>query len=170
MNDVAPEQAIDRRGGEEAHASAAVVASREARVAGPADDVRLDGHAVARLKGCDGRVGCQNDACRFMPKDVCACYDHGADAAGVPEVNIRSVRGTLGHGNGCGEDVFLLPTDTGAFDGDCNFSFFETLACLDGLEARLGFGDPEVMDWVGEDANIRLGDGDCRHHNWEALR
>lgn len=86
--DVAAEQAVDGRGGEEAHVEAAVVAAGEAGLALVADDVGFDGDAVAKLEVRDGRVLGQNDAGGFVAEDVGAGDDHGADTAGVPEVNI----------------------------------------------------------------------------------
>ena len=56
-----------------------------------ADDVRFDGDAVAWGEVRDGGVGGEDDAGGFVAEDVCVCYDHGADAAGVPEVDVGSV-------------------------------------------------------------------------------
>ena len=86
--DVAPEEAVDGRGGEEAHVEAAVVAAREAGFALVADDVGFDGDAVAGLEVRDGRVRGEDYAGGFVAEDVGVCYDHGADAAGVPEVDV----------------------------------------------------------------------------------
>ena len=60
--DVAAEEAVDGRGGEEAHGEAAVVAAREAGFAVAADDVRFDGDAVAGGEVRDGGVGGEDDA------------------------------------------------------------------------------------------------------------
>ena len=89
--DVAAQEAVDGRGGEEAHGEAAVVAAREAGFAVAADDVRFDGDAVARGEVRDGGVGGEDDAGGFVAEDVRVCHDHGADAAGVPEVDVGSV-------------------------------------------------------------------------------
>ncbi len=48
--DVAAEQAVDGRRGEEAHLVAAVVAAHEAGLAGVAGEPGLDGDAVAGLE------------------------------------------------------------------------------------------------------------------------
>ena len=53
-----------------------------------ADDVRFDGDAVAGGERGDGGVGGEDDAGGFVAEDVGVCYDHGADAAGVPEVDV----------------------------------------------------------------------------------
>ena len=86
--DVAAQEAVDGRGGEEAHVQAAVVAARQAGLARVADDVRLDGDAVAGLQVRDRRVRGQDDAGGLVPEDVRVRYYHGADAAGVPEVDV----------------------------------------------------------------------------------
>lgn len=88
---VAAEEAVDGRGGEEAHVEAAVVAACEAGFAGVADDVGFDGDAVAGAEVRDGGVRGEDDAGGFVAEDVRVCYDHGADAAGVPEVDVGSV-------------------------------------------------------------------------------
>ena len=90
VGDVAAEEAVDGRGGEELHALAAVVAAGEAGFAGVADETRFDGDAVADFQVGDGRVGGENDAGGFVAEDVGVFDDHGADAAGVPEVDIGS--------------------------------------------------------------------------------
>ena len=89
--DVAAEEAVDGRGREEAHREAAVVAARQAGFAVAADDVRFDGDAVADGEGRDGGVRGEDDARGFVAEDVRVCDDHGADAAGVPEVYVGSV-------------------------------------------------------------------------------
>lgn len=91
--DVAAEEAVDGRGGEEAHVEAAVVAAREAGFACVADDVGFDGDAVAGDEVRDGWVRGEDHAGGFVAQDVRVCYDHGADAAGVPEVDVGSVGG-----------------------------------------------------------------------------
>ena len=88
MGDVAAEEAVDGRGGEEAHVDAAVVAACEAVFAFVADEVGFDCYAVAYFEVGDGGVGGDYDAGGFMAKDVVVCYDHGANAAGVPEVDV----------------------------------------------------------------------------------
>ena len=89
--DVAAEEAVDRRRREEAHREAAVVAARQARFAVAADDVRFDGDAVADGEGGDRGVRGEDDTRGFVAEDVRVCDDHGADAAGVPEVYVGSV-------------------------------------------------------------------------------
>lgn len=88
MVDVAAEEAVDGRGGEEAHVEAAVVAAGQAGFALVADDVGFDGDAVADLEVFDRGVLGDDDAGGFVAEDVIVCYDHGADAAGVPEVDV----------------------------------------------------------------------------------
>ena len=89
--DVAAQEAVDGRGGEEAHGEAAVVAACEAGFAVAADDVRFDGDAVAEGEVGDGGVRGEDDAGGFVAEDVGVCHDHGADAAGVPEVYVGSI-------------------------------------------------------------------------------
>ncbi len=88
--DVAAEEAVDGGGGEEAHGKTAVVAACEAGFAFAADKVGFDGDAVAGFEGGDGRVGGEDYAGGFVAEDVVVFDDHGADAAGVPEVNVGS--------------------------------------------------------------------------------
>lgn len=90
MVDVAAEEAVDGRGGEEAHFLAAVVAAGEAGFAVVADEAGFDGYAVAGLEMGDGGVGCEDDTGGFMAEDVVVFHDHGSNGAGMPEVNIRS--------------------------------------------------------------------------------
>jgi len=51
-----------------------------------------------------------------------------------------------------------VPADSSAFDSNCDFAFFKAFTFLDFLECGAGFFDPEFVGWVGEDANVRLGD------------
>lgn len=88
MVDIPSQQAVERRRGEEFDVFAAVVAACEAGFAGVADDVRLDGYAVAGFQGCDGGVDGEDYAGGFVAEDVVVLDDHGADAAGVPEVDV----------------------------------------------------------------------------------
>ena len=88
MGDVAAEEAVDGRGGEEAHVDAAVVAACEAVFAFVADEVGFDCDAVADFEVGDGGVGGDYDAGGFVAEDVVVGYDHGANAAGVPEVDV----------------------------------------------------------------------------------
>lgn len=90
MGDVAAEEAVDGRGGEELHFFAPVVAAGEAGFAVVADEARFDGYAVAGGEVGDGRVGCEDDAGGFVAEDVVVCDDHGADGAGTPEVDVGS--------------------------------------------------------------------------------
>ena len=88
--DVASQEAVDGRGGQETHVQAAVVAAREAGLAVVADEVGFDGDAVAALEMRDGGVRGEDYAGGFVTEDVVVCHDHGADAASVPEVDVRS--------------------------------------------------------------------------------
>ena len=90
--DIAAEEARDGRSGAEKDRVAAIVATRQARLALAADDVGLDGNAVADLQRLDVVVDGNNDACRFVAEYVVVFNNHRADAAGVPEVNIRPCR------------------------------------------------------------------------------
>lgn len=91
VSDVAAEEAVDGRGGEELHFFAAVVAAGEAGLAGVADEAWFDGDAVADLQMRDGGVSGEDYAGGFVAEDVSFFDHHGADAAGVPEVDVRSV-------------------------------------------------------------------------------
>lgn len=53
-----------------------------------AGNVRLDGNTVAGLEARDGRVGSEDHAGGFVAEDVGGFDDHGADAPGVPEVDV----------------------------------------------------------------------------------
>lgn len=88
MIDIAPQQAGDWRRRQEAHALAAVVAAGQAGLASVAGDVGLDGDAVAGLEARDGGVGGEDHAGGFMAENVGGFDNHGADAPGMPEVNI----------------------------------------------------------------------------------
>ena len=88
VGDVAAQEAVDGRGREEFHLFAAVVAAGQAGLAGVADQARFDGDAVADFEVGDGGVGGEDDAGGFVAEDVVVFDDHGADAAGVPEVDI----------------------------------------------------------------------------------
>ena len=85
---VATQQAVEggRRG--EFDFFAAVVAAGETGFAFVADDVRFDGDAVADLEVRDGGMHGEDDAGGFVAEDVGVFDDHGADAAGVPEVHV----------------------------------------------------------------------------------
>ena len=86
--DVSPQQSRDGRRGAEGDFLAAVVATCEAGLALVADDVGFHGHAVADAVGGDGGVFGDDDAGGFVAEDVRVFDDHGADAAGVPEVDV----------------------------------------------------------------------------------
>ena len=86
--DVSSQEAIDGRCGQETHLQAAVVAACEAGFALIADEIRFDGNAVAGLEVRHGGVRGQDHAGGFVTKDMCVRYDHGADASGVPEVDV----------------------------------------------------------------------------------
>ena len=86
--DVTPQEAVDGGGGQEAHIQAAVVAACQAGFALVADQVGLDGDAVANFVGLHGGVDGEDDTGGFVAEDVVVLDDHGADAAGVPEVDV----------------------------------------------------------------------------------
>ncbi len=88
VGDVAAEEAINWRRGEEAHVDAAIIAACEAVFAFVADEVGFDCYAVADFESGDGGVDGDYYAGGFMAKDMVGCYDHGANAAGVPEVDV----------------------------------------------------------------------------------
>ncbi len=88
--DVAAEKTVNGWGREKSHLQAAVVAPCEAGLAGIADDTWLNGDSVADFEVRHGRVRGEDYSSRFMAKDVVVFYYHGANAAGVPEVNIRA--------------------------------------------------------------------------------
>ena len=88
MVDVSSQKAIDGGCGQETHVQAAVVAAREAGFALVADEIRFDGNAVAFFEVRDGGVRGQDHTGGFVTEDMCVRYDHGADASGVPEVDV----------------------------------------------------------------------------------
>lgn len=90
--DVASQQPGNGRRGAELDFFAAVVAASQAGFAFAADDVGFDGDAVADTVGGDGGVGGDDDAGGLVAEDVRVGYDHGTDAAGVPEVDVRAGR------------------------------------------------------------------------------
>jgi hypothetical protein len=90
--DIAAEEAGDGRSGAEEDRVAAVVATGQARLALAADDVGLDGDTVTDLERLDVVVDGNNDACRLVAENVVVGDNHGANAAGVPEVDIRPYR------------------------------------------------------------------------------
>ncbi len=90
MRNVPSEQAWYGRCGAEGDVEAAVVASCEAGFAGVADDVRFDCDGVAGPEGGYGGVDGEDDAGGFVAEDVGSGYDHGANGARVPEVDVGS--------------------------------------------------------------------------------
>lgn len=90
--DVAAEKTVIGWGREKSRVLAAVIAPCEAGLAGVADDIWLNGDSVADFEMRHGRVRGEDYSCRFMAKDVGVFYYHGANPAGVPEVNIRAGR------------------------------------------------------------------------------
>lgn len=86
--DISPQQTWHRRCRPELDLLATIVAAGKTRLALAADDVGLDGDAVADLVRSDRRVLRYNDAGGFVAEDVRVFYDHGTNAAGVPEVDI----------------------------------------------------------------------------------
>lgn len=50
-----------------------------------------------------------------------------------------------------------LPADACAPDRNGDLTLPKLLALLDALQRRSGLADPQVMLWVGEDANVGLG-------------
>ncbi|CRK31461.1 hypothetical protein BN1708_005463 [Verticillium longisporum] len=95
MVDVSPQQAGHGRRRKELDLLTAVVTPREAGLAGVADDVGLDGDAVADLEVLDAGVHCDDIAGRLVTENVVALDNHGADAAMAPEVNVRAGRVSL---------------------------------------------------------------------------
>lgn len=91
MVDVAAQEAVEGRRGKELDFVAAIVAAREAGLAGAADGVRLDGDAVAGLQRRDGGVHGEDCAGGLVAEDLVGFDDHGANAPGVPEVDIGAV-------------------------------------------------------------------------------
>jgi hypothetical protein len=87
--DIAAQEAGDGRSGAEEDRVTAVVATSQARLALAADDVGLNGNTVTDLEGLDVVVDGNNDACRLVAENVVVFDNHGADATGVPEVDIR---------------------------------------------------------------------------------
>lgn len=173
--DVAAQQAVDGRGGQEGDALAAVVASRQAGLAGVADDVGLDGDAVAHFQRGDGRVHGNDFAGRLVAEDVVALDNHGADAACVPEVDVGAAkeqkeqvspiarpeeRGTKRVDGG---SVLDLPADASGSDVNRHLALLEVGAGGDALGGRATLGHPQVMVGVCVDADVgleRLGAGD----------
>ena len=88
MGDVAAEEAVNGWGGKETHVNTAIVASCEAVFALVADEVGFDCDAVSDFEVGDGGVGGDYHTSGFMAKDMVVCYDHGADAASVPKVDV----------------------------------------------------------------------------------
>lgn len=157
--DVAAEKTVNWWGREKLHLQAAVIAPCEAGFAGVADDIWLNGDSVADFEVRHGRVRGKNYSRRFMAKNVGIFYYHGANAAGVPEVDIRAGELSILAWDYPWFKVDLRGADDGpanssAFDGDCDLSVTQGLPLLDILEARLGLCDPEMVGWVRVDANI----------------
>ena len=67
-----------------------VVVPSGAEEAGRAGDEGFDGDAVARAEGRDGAAAAQDDARGLVPEGVGAADKEVADAAGVPEVHVRT--------------------------------------------------------------------------------
>ena len=88
VGDIAAEETVNGRGGEEAHVDAAIVATCEAVFAFVADEVGFDCYAVADFEVGDGGVDGYYYASGFMAKDMVIRHDHGANAAGMPEVDV----------------------------------------------------------------------------------
>ena len=76
---------------------------------------------------------------------MCVCDDHGANAACMPEMDVRAA-------------------DTGAADADGDFAFFEIFPNFDGFEAGLRFANPQLVVGVCKDADVGLGNGCCGCH------
>jgi hypothetical protein len=90
--------------GQEFDFLASVVSSSEAWLAFVADDVGFNSDSVPHFEMLDRGMNCQNNACRFVSKDVCIGNDHRTNAASMPEVNI----GTGEQLVELGEDDLLL--------------------------------------------------------------
>ena len=148
--DVAAEKAGDGRGGVEAHLQTAVVAACEAGFAGVAGERRFNGHSVAGFQVGDGGMDGEDFAGGFMAQDVVVCDDHGANAAGMPEVDVGAA-------------------DTGCADGDGHLAFLELFAILDTFEGGFCFGYPKLVVGICEDANVWLGEGGGARHGESRL-
>ena len=89
MIDIPSQKTMDWRRGEELNVLTSVVATGKARFAGIADDVGLNGDAVAGFQRLNGGVDGEDDTSGFVAEDVIIFNDHWADAAGMPEVDVR---------------------------------------------------------------------------------
>jgi len=87
--DVSTKQAWYWRSRQESNALTSVVTACEARLAGVADDVGLNGYPVAHPKACYARMHSNDLAGRLMSENVIAFDYHGTDTAMLPEVNVR---------------------------------------------------------------------------------
>jgi hypothetical protein len=63
MIQISPQQARNRRCGEELDVLATIVAAMKAGLALEAGDIRLDCDPVARFEGCDGGMDREDDPC-----------------------------------------------------------------------------------------------------------
>lgn len=90
VDQVAAQQSGDGGSGEESNVGASVVATSKAGLAGVANLLGLNGDAVADLDVLDVRADSDNVTSGLVAEDVVAGDDHGADAASVPEVNVRA--------------------------------------------------------------------------------
>lgn len=88
MVDISTEQAINGGCRQKFDGLATIVAAREARFAFIADHVGLHSDAVADFEGFDVVCNGDDDAGGFVAEDVVVCDNHGADTAGVPEMDI----------------------------------------------------------------------------------
>lgn len=106
----------------------------------------------------DGGVRGENYSSGFMAKNMIVFDYHGANAAGVPEVDIRAGGESILHRL----SQFHVnqrvdgPANSSAFNGDCYLASIQSLSLLDFLKTRFGFCDPEIVRWVRVDANIRF--------------
>lgn len=86
--DVSAEETVRRRSRTEDQVLAAVIATDQTWLAGPASDMRLDGHAVAYDELGDGRMHGDDHACGLVAQDVWVGDFPGPDAAMFPEVDV----------------------------------------------------------------------------------
>lgn len=86
--DISAQKTRNWRSRKELDLFTAIVSSRQAGLASIANDVRLNSNPVANLEICDRRMNCDDLSCRLVAENVVALYDHRANAASVPEMNI----------------------------------------------------------------------------------
>lgn len=105
-----------------------IVPAHPAQEALSARHTGLHGHAVARLQACDALAAPDDHARCFVAQDAVSLEDERADAAGLPEVDIRAAYA-------CRFDVDEAFVRPGGVDG--RFGGLELVVCCD-LEGRVG--------------------------------